>query len=824
MRRNAGNKNVAFSRNDVLTEMTDAIGASFLGLTMGCARCHDHKFDDISQGDYYRLQAFLAATQEHDLVLADAKAQADWKARTDKINQQIKQLEKELMAKGAAGNKAIEHKLTDLRRSLPDPLPAIGTVHNVAGERTAIHILKRGDMDRPGPLVSPRPPRVLLAGDVPPLAADVKNPRTLLAQWLNEPGHPLTARVLVNRVWHYHFGRGIVATPNDFGVNGAPPSHPELLDYLANTFVAGGRRIKPLHRMILLSSTYRQAATPSDPSRGHRLDPDNRLLSRFPRRRLAAEEVRDALLAVAGQLNRKAGGPSVVVPVEADLVNLLYQPSQWTVTPNKEEHDRRSVYLLSKRNLPLPFAQVFDQPDAQTSCPRRESSTHALQALELLNGKLTNRLAEALAQRLVRECGTDKARQVERAFVLTAGRDADGEGKKACPGFPGEAAAERIRPGVIQPQCVSVRELVQRGSVVMNFWQRPRDRRSLLRDAFCGFGGLALASLLHEEALANPLAPKRPHRPEPRAKAVIFLLMAGGPSHLETFDPKPLLNKLHGQPRPAEFGEAKYQFIQKDARLLGTARKFTKHGRSGIPVSDLFPHTAGCIDDIAVVRSCHGDAVVHSAAQYELFTGRVLPGYPSMGSWVLFGLGTESQSLPGYVVLPDPHGALEAGQPMYANGFLPAVYQPTMFQGGSKPVRNLDLPPGVSLRQRRETIDLIRSLNQANPDPGDQELEARIDAFNLAFKMQTEAPEVFDLSRESTKTFELYGVGREPTHDFGRRCLLRADWSRRGCASSWSSREAARATCNGTPTMTSRRTTCAWRRRPIGPSPGCSKT
>ena len=306
----------------------------------------------------------------------------------------------------------------------------------------------------------------------------------------------------------------------------------------------------------------------------------------------------------------------------------------------------------------------------------------------------------------------------------------------------------------------------------MTFFQHPRDRRTLLREAFCGFGGIALASLLHEEALANPLAPKRPHRPEPRAKAVIFLLMAGGPSHLETFDPKPLLNKLHGQPRPAEFGEAKYQFIQKDARLLGTARKFTKHGRSGIPVSDLLPHTAGCIDDIAVVRSCHGDAVVHSAAQYELFTGRVLPGYPSMGSWVLFGLGTESQSLPGYIVLPDPHGALEAGQPMYANGFLPAVYQPTMFQGGSKPVRNLDLPPGVSLRQRRETIDLIRSLNQANPDPGDQELEARIDAFNLAFKMQTEAPEVFDLSRESTKTLDLYGVGREPTHDFGRRCLL----------------------------------------------------
>src|SRR5208337_1603532 len=227
-----------------------------------------------------------------------------------------------------------------------------------------------------------------------------------------------------------------------------------------------------------------------------------------------------------------------------------------------------------------------------------------------------------------------------------------------------------------------------------------------IRDAFCGFGSLALASLLQQEAAraeaVNPLAPKKPHLPDAKAKAVIFLFMAGGPSHLETFDPKPLLNKLNGQSRPAEFGDAKYQFIKKDARLLGSSQTFKKYGQSGIEVSDLFPRTAQCIDDIAVVRSCHGDMVVHSAAQYELFTGRVVPGFPSMGSWVLYGLGSESQSLPGYVVMPDPGGALEAGQPMYANGFLPAVYQPTMFRGSDRPVRNLDLPPGVSLPQRRQ--------------------------------------------------------------------------------------------------------------------------
>src|SRR5262249_26134560 len=200
---------------------------------------------------------------------------------------------------------------------------------------------------------------------------------------------------------------------------------------------------------------------------------------------------------------------------------------------------------------------------------------------------------------------------------------------------------------------------------------------------FCGFGSLALLSLLAEDRLragsADPLAPRPPHFPNPKARAVIFLFMAGGPSHLETFDPKPLLNRLHGQPRPAEFGRARYQFIRPDARLLGSGRRFARHGRSGVEVSDLFPHITRCIDDIAVLRSCRGERVVHSAAQYELFTGRVVPGFPSMGSWVVYGLGSESRSLPAYVVIPDPRGALDAGQPLDAPGLLPAFYQPTPF-------------------------------------------------------------------------------------------------------------------------------------------------
>jgi hypothetical protein len=300
-------------------------------------------------------------------------------------------------------------------------------------------------------------------------------------------------------------------------------------------------------------------------------------------------------------------------------------------------------------------------------------------------------------------------------------------------------------------------------------------RRSFLRDACCGFGGVAFASLLGEQvaqaAVTNPLAAKRPHQ-EAKAKSVIFLFMSGGPSHLETFDPKPLLNELHGQRRPAEFGQAKYQFIEGDAKLLGTKRTFKKYGDSGIDVSDLFPRTAKCIDDIAVVRSCYGDMVVHSAAQYELFSGRTVPGFPSMGSWMIYGLGSESDSLPAYVVMPDPKGALEAGQPMYMHGFLPAVYQPTMFRPGERPVLNLDLPAGVDPRKRKQTLDLIRNLNEATLDPADEELSARLSAYDLAFRMQTEAPEVLDLSRESQETLDLYGIGREPTNDFGRRCLL----------------------------------------------------
>ena len=421
VRHNAGNQNEAFNRNEVLTTMTDAIGMVFLGVTVGCARCHDHKFDDFPQVDYYRLQAFLAGTRAQNHILADKQTQDAWQKRTSAMTKEITRLKAGLAKADGTAKQTLKTKLAAAQSQLPAPLPATCSVHE--GERSEVHVLKRGMIERQGKRVEAGFPTALVgAGSVDLVGAAKRKPRLALARWLTDPDHPLTARVFVNRVWQYHFGQGIVETPNDFGVNGSPPSHPELLDYLADEFVSEGMHLKPLHRLIVLSVTYRQASRTSDAALALKKDPANRLLWRFPRRRLSAEEIRDTMLAVAGRLNLKAGGESVKVPVEKDLVDLLYDPTAWHVTADPREYDRRSIYLLAKRNLRLPFGQVFDQPDLQSSCPRRETSTHALQSLELMNGKTANRLAEAFALRLTHEAGADHARQIDLAYRLATGR------------------------------------------------------------------------------------------------------------------------------------------------------------------------------------------------------------------------------------------------------------------------------------------------------------------------------------------------------------------------------------------------------------------
>jgi hypothetical protein len=228
--------------------------------------------------------------------------------------------------------------------------------------------------------------------------------------------------VLVNRIWAQHFGMGLVKTVNDFGTHGDRPSHPELLDWLATSLVRNGWRLKPLHRMIVLSHTYRQSSQSPIAEDARRSDPEDRLLWHFSRRRLSAEEIRDAMLAISGRLNLKAGGPSVMVQVDPELVKLLYKPSQWQVTRARTDHDRRTIYLFAKRNLRLPFMDTFDAPALQSSCYRRESSTHAPQALELLNGRLANDLSQSFASRLRQESGGETPRTVDRAFRLALGR------------------------------------------------------------------------------------------------------------------------------------------------------------------------------------------------------------------------------------------------------------------------------------------------------------------------------------------------------------------------------------------------------------------
>ncbi|MBL8179859.1 MAG: DUF1553 domain-containing protein [Bryobacterales bacterium] len=421
LRKNAGNQEVASSRNEVLTEMTNLVGSGLLGVTLGCARCHDHKFDPLRQKDYYRMQAFFSAVHDKDVSLATPEEEAVYKAKKESIESELKEMKKQMRGLKGEERTRMAARIKEAEEKTPEPLPSIFSVANDKAKATPIHVLARGDHMNKGDSVAPRTLGVLLPDGAAELSADTPNPRTVLAKWITEPANPLTARVFVNRIWHYHFGRGIVATPNDFGRMGARPTHPELLDYLANEFAGNGWRMKPIHKLILMSRAYRQSAASPMEAAAAAKDPDNTLLWKHSIRRLDAEQIRDAMLAVSGRLNAKAGGPSVIIPVEQELVDLLYKPSQWAVTKDIAEHDRRTIYLIHKRNLRLPMMEVFDAPDMQISCARRESSTHAPQALELLNGDFANSMARSFATRLDKEAAT-QAEQVDLAYRLAAGR------------------------------------------------------------------------------------------------------------------------------------------------------------------------------------------------------------------------------------------------------------------------------------------------------------------------------------------------------------------------------------------------------------------
>lgn len=300
-------------------------------------------------------------------------------------------------------------------------------------------------------------------------------------------------------------------------------------------------------------------------------------------------------------------------------------------------------------------------------------------------------------------------------------------------------------------------------------------RRSFFRTAGLGLETMALGSLLTRDGRAadlNPLAAKKPHFAG-KAKNVIFLFMEGAPSQMDLFDPKPALAKWQGKPLPESLiSQTKLAFIKKDATVLPSARVFKPYGQCGMELSDYIPNIASCADDICMVRSMYTDAFNHHPGQLLLMTGFMNAGRPSFGSWVTYGLGSESQNLPGFVVLSSGAGT-SGGASNFGSGFLPSVYQGTMFRNSGEPILYLSNPNGVNQDLQRTTLDAIRDLNQDRlAATGDQEIASRINSYELAFRMQMSAPESLDFSKESKETIEMYGINNEKSKAFGTNCLL----------------------------------------------------
>jgi hypothetical protein len=512
-----GNLDADVLRQEVLTEMVNGLGSAVLGLTVGCARCHDHKFDPVSQGDYYRLQAFFAGTRYADVDFATDAEKAARKKAADELTAKITPLknqvnaidaphratvarqkrdrlepkykdalavaadkrtaeQKKLAAEAqtllkvswdevlAAMSTAEREKRAALREQqhalearMPPPTAAAWAVKTTDPNEKAF-VLKRGSPKSKWSAVVPSFPRVLVTAEAQPKT------RTELAKWLTRPDHPLTARVIVNRLWQHHFGRGLVASPNDFGVKGVRPSHPELLDWLATELVRNKWSLKHVHRLLVLSATYRQSSTAKPSPVTTTADPENKLLWRMNRRRLEAEAIRDSVLAAAGTLNRAVCGPSVKVPLEPEVYDLIFTEGEpdglWPVTPDPAQHTRRSIYLLNKRNVRLPLFEAFDQPDSLNSCAVRPESTFAPQALILMNGPFVQEQGKRLAVRLLRECGPDLWKQYELLYRRAVGRPpTNAERKIAVEFVTGQAELVRDRVRARQPVGLSPAEL-----------------------------------------------------------------------------------------------------------------------------------------------------------------------------------------------------------------------------------------------------------------------------------------------------------------------------------------------------------------------------
>jgi hypothetical protein len=461
------------ARFDGLDDIVATTAQTFLAMTMNCARCHDHKIDPIPQADYYRLLAFFQDVRPYsndsnvstsstvrDIAPVDVQATYEnslrqREARVTELQAAMKKIEDEAIrkmpavdqreAEGPQRIRIIQFKLPSyltskqkaeyakLKKELeplekkPGPPRTLAlAVNNCLVELPATRVMIRGNAHAPGAPVEPAFPTVLgvSAPALPTPATDARSSgrRTVLANWLASADNPLTARVMVNRIWQHHFGRGIVPTPNDFGKFGQLPTHPELLDWLAHEFARSGWSMKRMHKLVMLSSTYRMSS--KGDAKALRLDPANALFWRFNMRRLSAEEVRDSFLAVSGRLNPKMAGPSVYPPIPHEVLHGQSMPGHGWGKSSPEEASRRSVYVYVKRSLLVPILSQHDQADTDSSCPVRYTTTVPTQALGMLNGAFANEQAAAFAERLQREANDDVEGQVRRAIRLTTGRTA----------------------------------------------------------------------------------------------------------------------------------------------------------------------------------------------------------------------------------------------------------------------------------------------------------------------------------------------------------------------------------------------------------------
>jgi hypothetical protein len=456
-------------RYETLTDWVDTTCSAFLGLTMGCARCHDHKFDPITQRDYFALQSLFAASQEVELPLITAMEIADHKQHYPKVlaveerRTAIRLFDahvagRELTEAERNERSALMRQLAEAVLQLPgnatsaphegfDELMQIPTAsvlgHIEPALQRKVRLLQRGDLSRAGDQIEPDLPRILrkATGDEKPLPGPFAN-RKALALWLTRPDNPLVARVMVNRLWQWHFGTGLAATPNDLGKMGSPPSHPELLDWLSLQFMRSGWSIKAMHRLLVMSSAYQMSSAHHD-SKAERIDPDNRWLWRMNRQRLEAEAVWDYIHAVAGDLNLQIGGRSVAPPLTPDEnVGVT-----WVTSVDPVQQRRRGLYILTRRNFRYPIFDIFDSAVNGVSCPGRDVTIVAPQALWGLNNERMYEQAKEFAARVVREAGTNRIDQLRRAWSLALSRPPTGlelqEAGKLLDAFAHSSPAEK---------------------------------------------------------------------------------------------------------------------------------------------------------------------------------------------------------------------------------------------------------------------------------------------------------------------------------------------------------------------------------------------